>query len=777
MLILRVGTERRMAERGQQKTSRRSFIRRTAATAGLAALGQTGLPAQAATGQATQGSQAALHQAGRRPNILILMVDEQRYPTSYESSALANFRDTALTTQKTLAQTGVSFRRHYAASVACVPSRTSLLTGQYPSLHGCSQTDGAAKSAVETDMYWLDANTVPTLGDYAVAAGYESYWIGKWHVSHGDILQPGTSTGLPAYDTLGQRDSRVEGIYQQANRLDDHGFTGWIGREPHGQDPRDSGHAAGIYKPTGQHVQSRDPAIGSQVLEQLQRLQQRPDGSPPWLMGASFLGPHDIALWGFFTRISQLFPQVNYTFDFSIDSDVPDFEDLFDRSLFAQTNRDDLSTKPRAQESYRDTYSQWMQPTLGPRYYRYYYQLHKLVDAELGRVYSALKQSQFFDHTIVVFTSDHGDLLGAHGGMHQKWYGAYDEATRVPFVISGPRVAAPGRHADIPTSHVDLIPTLLGLMGANAEQLRSTLSAGHTEARALVGRDLSGIVTGAADPQSLFTPIYFMTDDDPARGNNEANPIGLAAASVVQPNKLDTVVTVIDNQLWKYTEYRDDPAYWTTPQSQDYRDRPLLAPPTSPGTYTQPYEITLKTQPVQPEPRDYELYNLTTDPLELRNLALDSSYASMKQQLAQLLAQQRAQKRLTPGGSSGGSSPPPSNGTSPGTTSDGSSVAHQDPGEDTPRKPTETQRQQRERTNQLGLDDYRTEGNVIEVHADPPYVVIAMRDGRQVVHLACKGGCPTIQVGDYITVEGTKEHEQLFEATDVEVVQRGQPTR
>jgi choline-sulfatase len=714
-----------MASRRGPKTSRRRFLGGTAAAAGMAALGGIGAEALAATGPTN------VHQGRRRPNILVLMTDEQRYPTSYEAPALAAFRAAHLRTQQALAQAGVSFNRHYAASVACVPSRTSMLTGHYPSLHGCSQTDGAAKSAVESDMFWLDANTVPTLGDYFGAAGYESYWIGKWHVSHGDILQPGSQTGLPSYDTLGQRDSSVENLYRGANRLSSHGFTGWIGREPHGNDPRDSGSSAGIYKPTGQDVQARDPAIGSQVLEQLRRLEERPVGAPPWIMGASFLGPHDIALWGFFNRVAQLFPQNPYTFDFSIDPDVPAFEDLFDRVKFAQTNGENLSTKPRAQESFRDTYSVWMQPTLGPQYYRFYYQLHKQSDAELGRVYDALRRSRFFSDTIVVFTSDHGDLLGAHGGMHQKWYGAYDEATRIPFIVAGPGVANPGRTVDIPTSHVDLVPTLLGLIGVDAQQLRATLSASHTEARPLVGRDLSGIITGSTDPATLAQPIYFMTDDDPARGDQERNPIGLQAATVVQPNKLDTVITLINGQVWKYTEYRDDPAFWTTPPTQDFRDRPLRQAPTSPGTYTEPYEVTVKNQPVQPQPRDFEMYNLATDPLELRNLALDPAFAAMKSQLAQLLAQQRALKRLTLGGSSATAATTTTTATTATTT--GSSPAARDPGDDDPRRLTETQRQQRERTNQLGLDDARTEGNVLEVHLDasPPYVVIAMRDGRQ----------------------------------------------
>jgi hypothetical protein len=327
---------------------------------------------------------------------------------------------------------------------------------------------------------------------------------------------------------------------------------------------------------------------------------------------------------------------------------------------------------------------------------------------------------------------------------------------------------------EIPTSHVDLIPTLLGLIGADAEQIRASLSATHTEARALVGRDLSGIIVGSTDPSTLLQPIYFMTDDDPARGDQESNPIGLQAGTVVQPNKLDTVITIVNGQVWKYTEYRDDPAYWTTPPTQDFRDRPLQQAPTSPGTYTQPYEVTVKTQPVQPQPRDFEMYNLATDPLELNNLALDPAFAAMKAQLAQALAQQRALKRLTPGGGSSGTGARPGAGPSQSIPRSADST-----GENDPRRLTETERRQRERTNQLGLDDAHTEGNVVEVNLDanPPSVVIGTRDGRQVVRLDCSGGCPEVQVGDYLEAEGSKEHEQLFLAEGVVVTRGGQRVR
>jgi len=96
-----------------------------------------------------------------------------------------------------------------------------------------------------------------------------------------------------------------------------------------------------------------------------------------------------------------------------------------------------------------------------------------------------------------------------------------------------------------------------------------------------------------------------------------------------------------------------------------------------------------------------------------------------------------------------------------------------------PRKETETQRLQRERTNAAGLDDYRTEGNVVEVvlDADRPYVEIGTRDGRVRVLLPCAQGCPPVQVGDYLEADGVKVHEALFEAEDVTITRNGSVVR
>src|SRR5436190_2112545 len=82
-----------------------------------------------------------------RPNVLVILTDQQRHPPTYESDELAEYRRAQLSGVERLRQNGVSFRHHYPMAAACAPSRASLLTGQYPSLHGVTQTDGIAKAA------------------------------------------------------------------------------------------------------------------------------------------------------------------------------------------------------------------------------------------------------------------------------------------------------------------------------------------------------------------------------------------------------------------------------------------------------------------------------------------------------------------------------------------------------------------------------------------------------------------------------------------------------
>lgn len=548
----------------------------------------------------------SIRQLKQQPNVLIIMVDQERFPPVYEGPAIKAWRKNNLHAHAFLRRHGMEFTRHYAASTGCSPSRATLFTGQYPSLHGVTQTSGAAKHPADSDMFWLDPNTVPTMGDYFRAAGYRTYYKGKWHISNADIWVPGTHLPIASYQRgSGLPDPHLEHLYLLAERLDGYGFSGWIGPEPQGVAPHNSGSSAGI------GVHGRDVVYSSEVIQILQSIEAekaqlvRPEAYQPWLMVASFVNPHDIALYG---TVTERLP----FFRFHVDESVPHVEP-------PPTQRETLLTKPRCQSSYENVYPQAFQPITDHAFYRrLYYQLQHNVDQEMMRVLEALRSTSFYKDTIVLFTSDHGELLGAHGNLHQKWYCAYEEAIHIPFIIHNPLLFQSPRQTSQLTCHVDLLPTLLGLIGADLISIQAALRPSHSEVRSLAGRDLSSLVLGSGTPGRLEEPLYFMTDDDITRGQHQISFTGEPYTSVVSPNRVETVIAQVrtDRQtvIWKYSRYFGYPA--------------------------------------SSIPDEYELYNLSEDPLEVFNLA-SPVYATPQseqawQWLAQILEEQREQKRLTP---------------------------------------------------------------------------------------------------------------------------------
>lgn len=579
------------------------------------------------------------HMACDKPNFLVIMTDQYRYPPVYEGREIREWRAENFKALGILKSRGLEFLSHYAGSTACCPSRATLYTGQYPSLHGVSQTDGAAKGAYDPDMFWLSPNTVPTLGDYFRAGGYRTYWQGKWHSSAANIPVPGTHSAFLTYDPAnGEPIAANERLYGEANVLGAYGFDGWIGPEPFGANPRDSGASAAFGLSGRDVVYSRET---SELIAELDRGRAASGGRwKPWLVMCSFVNPHDIALYGDITR---LLPR----FRFAPDPSVPYIPP-------APTAAEALQAKPAAQSGYRAVYPLAFQPLADTLFYRrLYYSLLLEADRRICAVLDALMNSSFYDSTIVIFTSDHGELLGAHGGLFQKWYQAYEETIHVPLIIHNPLLFAKGGTTSMLTSHVDILPTMLGLAGLDAGGIREQLRESHTEACPFAGRDLSPVIRSGCGIEGSGGPVYFMTDDNITSGLNQFSVTGLPYCSVMQPNSVETVIATLPSgaagrmQTWKYSRYFDNPRFWSAlGRREQFTCAGRAAAPYGSGFYG-------AQEAARPAPDQYEMYNLSEDPLETDNLACPGhageSLPQIRAALDGLLWEQRGKKRIYPG--------------------------------------------------------------------------------------------------------------------------------
>jgi arylsulfatase A-like enzyme len=350
----------------------------------------------------------------------------------------------------------------------------------------------------------------------------------------------------------------------------------------------------------------RDPLFNDQVHELFAALEHDADDMP-WLTVTSFVNPHDIVFSGFGWQALGM-PQP--------DADVPDVG-------AAPSQSDSFDGRPRAQQHFRDVWPRFLypQPT-DAAYRRFYYWLHKVVDEQIVSVLDALDRSRFAHDTIVVFTSDHGEMLGAHGGMQQKFHTAFDEAIRVPMWFSGPGIE-PSTSITAPTSHVDLLPTLLSLTGVDVEVAEKALAETHVETHALVGRNHAPALQGASAGIEDGAPVYFMTEDDISAGMRSYGLFSNEPIEAIpQPSHIEAAIGRVDNRLVKITQYYDELREWR--EANDMAAKP------------------------DPAPSEWELYDLDTDPEERTNLADNASHATLFGQAQVMLAVERDRVRRTP---------------------------------------------------------------------------------------------------------------------------------
>ena len=340
----------------------------------------------------------------RRPNIIFVITDDQRW----DSLGVTGHSFARTPNIDRLAREGALFTNFFATTPLCSPSRASFLTGQYAHAHKVTNNDRVGLDVI--------SHTLMTFPRRLREAGYETAFVGKWHMGLDDSRRPGFDTWV-SFKGQGIYLDPVVNVDGRGRQLDGH-MTDWLNRW---------------------------------ALEFVRRPHRK-----PFLLYLSHKALHTPYLPA--KRHESLYAGARY---------VP-----------PPSAADDLSGKPvlrRAVEPVDWATAEGVAPeppesrrgrgTDRDSVVRDQLRTLAAVDEGVGALVRALKRSGQLDNTVIVYTSDNGYLLGEHGQFDNKRF-AYEESIRVPLVVRYPKAVAPGTRVEALALNVDVAPTLLELAGA-----------------------------------------------------------------------------------------------------------------------------------------------------------------------------------------------------------------------------------------------------------------------------------------------------------------------
>ncbi|MDQ6686854.1 MAG: choline-sulfatase [Actinomycetota bacterium] len=344
--------------------------------------------------------------ATQKPNILIVMAD-QMVPSALP---FHGHPVTLVPAMSALAESGVVFDAAYTGSPLCSPGRASFMTGLLPSR--THTYDNAAEFASE----------IPTFAHYLRRAGYRTVLSGKMHFCGPDQLH-------------GFEERLTTDIYPAD--------YGWTPDWDHPHDRPHWYHDMSSVLDAGVCVRSNqldfDDEVGFAAERELFN-HIRSGQDRPFCFVVSFSHPHDpFAIprrwWDMYRDQDIPMPEVGY----DASTATPHEQRL--RHVCAMNGVEITEDAVRAAR-------------------RAYYGAISYVDDHIGRLVELLRETGTLDNTIVIVTSDHGEMLGEHG----LWYkmNFYEGSARVPLLVSAPTMFAPGRVANT-VSTMDLLPTLVAL--------------------------------------------------------------------------------------------------------------------------------------------------------------------------------------------------------------------------------------------------------------------------------------------------------------------------
>ncbi len=357
--------------------------------------------------------------AGDKPNLLFLWTDQQRADTM---AAYGNtlFRVPAM---NRLASQSVVFERAYVSQPVCTPSRSTALTGLWPHQSGCVRNNIPLPA---------ETKTLPELlGD----SDYRTAYMGKWHLGDEIFAQHGFEEWKAIEDGI-YRNYYSAGRDRSARSAYHHFLTS-LGYQPGKENSFDRDFATRL--PVEHSKPSFLAAEASRFL-----LKNR---SEPWMLYVNFLEPHT----PFGSALNDLHSEQEAPLKNFPGTPLGPEPEWYRRRREAVTGEGKKAGSPA-------DFPAWVQ-----RMARNYAGLCSLVDQALARILWALEASGQADNTILVYTSDHGEMMGAHRMMAKQLM--YEEAIHVPLLLRAPWVLrSPGRVAP-PVGHIDLVPTLLELLG------------------------------------------------------------------------------------------------------------------------------------------------------------------------------------------------------------------------------------------------------------------------------------------------------------------------
>jgi len=384
---------------------------------------------------------------GKPPYNIVFIIVDQRVEQLLAGS------EYTLPAMNALASHGVTFSKHFISSAQCSPSRASFLTGQPPQVTGViDQMQFSFVHSLRPDM--------PNMGSVLKAMGYKTAYFGKFEMDQ-SILDPKPSVN---YSNAAQ-----------AYGFDVFSPGGDIGSTP------DSGY-------------DNDPFIAGESVRYL--LETAPDTrktGQPFFMVASFVNSHDI-MYGNGNVPGQ--PEVQKPV---VPSAIPPppANSMYEKtwSFTLPASLDESLTAPGMPDAlleYKKGWDGWSGTIPTDRkdmwtiFYNYYLNAIADLDRSIQQIVDTMDQMDLWKDTVVVFTADHGEMGGAHGGLKGKGPFVYEENIHVPLIIAHPG-AKTATTCPALTSHLDLLPTFVGLTGLPDSKRPAAV-------RALPGHDFSSLL-------------------------------------------------------------------------------------------------------------------------------------------------------------------------------------------------------------------------------------------------------------------------------------------